>query len=76
MKNTIELLKVVETNLVKLGWQYKSGQHVLICDALDSVKEAMQNVGATQQSVEPTLKKCPSCGADEGNCFVWCPRCN
>lgn len=31
---------------------------------------------AAQQSVEPTLKKCPSCGADEGECFVWCPRGN
>ncbi|MFH1372091.1 MAG: hypothetical protein ABII09_12515 [Planctomycetota bacterium] len=26
------------------------------------------------QQVEPTLKKCPSCGADEGDCFVWCLR--
>jgi hypothetical protein len=31
---------------------------------------------AAQHSVEPTLKKCPSCGADEDDCFVWCPRGN
>lgn len=31
-------------------------------------------IEAVEHSVEPTLKKCPHCGADQGDCFVWCPE--
>lgn len=36
------LLKIAEANLIKFGRQYKSGQHVLICEALDAIREAMR----------------------------------
>jgi len=32
-------LTTIETNLKKLGKQYKSGQHVLIIDALNALKK-------------------------------------
>lgn len=31
-------------------------------------------VDTAQHGVERTPSKCPSCGADEGDCFVWCAR--
>jgi hypothetical protein len=54
MKNTIDLLKIAEANLIKLWRQFKSGQHVLICDAINAVREAMQIIG--------DLDLCPHCG--------------
>ena len=50
-----ELLTTIETNLKKLGAQYKSGQAVLIIDALNALEDLIrqkENHGKTEKQKE------------------------
>ena len=50
MDEIAKLLTIIELNLMKLGRQYKSGQAVLISDAL----EALTKVRHLNKPIEPT----------------------
>jgi len=51
-------LTTIETNLKKLGKQYKSGQHVLIIDALNALKKVNHLTNRSSRAAD----SCPKCG--------------
>ena len=56
------------------GYDFDESMDVAIFDGTKTTW--LSSLEATEQSVERTLPKCPSCGADDGDCFVWCARVN
>lgn len=58
MNEIAKLLTIIELNLTKLGRQYKSGQAVLISDALEALNEVRH---LTSQSSGREIR-CAQCG--------------
>ena len=80
---TNDLLVIAEANLVTLGLQNKSGQHTLICEALDSIREIIDtdehckksyNFNTAQQSTA-NIWRCDYCDCSNQGSRQICWSC-